>query len=187
MIKEELTQERLKELLYYNSETGDFTWRVSKSARAKIGTIAGSFDAKGYRQIRTDGKLNLAHRLAWLYSYGAFPIGERSFIDHIDGNPANNRLNNLRVCSQTENQRNRGSNSNNKTGFKGVSWHKAAKSFCAQIVHPMTKKKECYYGYATPEEASVVYQAKSVEYYDEFHRDEIKNDSKILPSDTGCT
>jgi hypothetical protein len=182
MIKEELTQARLKELLDYNPETGVLTWiaRTSKFGKNRVGTIAGGFDAKGYRQIRVDGVLNLEHRLVWMYVHGEFPPPETPFIDHPAGDPSNNRLINLRLCTNTQNQGNRGKNSNNKSGFKGVSWHIAAKSYCAQIVNPLTGKKECYYGYTTPEEASIVYQAKSIEYHGEFHKD----DNKILSTNT---
>nr|UVX44468.1 MAG: zinc-binding loop region of homing endonuclease [Bacteriophage sp.] len=68
--EEKLTQDRLKELLHYNHDTGIFTWvqRASKSVR--VGNSAGSKNKSGYIDIRIDKSLHKAHRLAWLYIYG---------------------------------------------------------------------------------------------------------------------
>ena len=75
MNKELLTQERLKELLSYDCETGLFTRRYSMN-RHKEGSIAGAPHNKGYVQIMVDFNNYLAHRLAWLYVYGKFPDGQ---------------------------------------------------------------------------------------------------------------
>jgi len=75
-----LTQERLKELLTYNPDTGVFTRKkVSRGGRWKVGTL----DGTGYIHTRVDYKIYLAHRLAWLYMYGEFPT---ETIDHINHN-----------------------------------------------------------------------------------------------------
>jgi hypothetical protein len=55
------------------------------------------------------------------------------FIDHIDGNPANNKIENLREVTNGQNQHNKTINANNKSGFKNVHWHKAMKKWCVQI------------------------------------------------------
>lgn len=168
----EITQERLKEVLDYNKETGVFTWIKKTSPRAtsiKIGAIAGNLQPNGRWYIMLDGKTYLAHRLAWLYVYGYSPTGDKPFIDHINGKPADNRLINLRVCSHSENQRNTKKPKRNTSGFKGVSYHKVIGKFCAYIVNSSTGKTEYLGLYDTPEEASVVQIAKSIEYYGEFH------------------
>lgn len=54
-------------------------------------------------------------------------------VDHRDGNKLNNQSSNLRVCTQSENQHNRTKYANNKTGFKGVYWHKKSNKFQTQI------------------------------------------------------
>jgi len=54
-------------------------------------------------------------------------------IDHIDGNPLNNRKENLRICTQFDNQKNRGANKNNKSGYKGVCWNSEKKKWTTQL------------------------------------------------------
>ncbi|WP_126969043.1 HNH endonuclease [Xanthomonas sp. BRIP62411] len=98
-----LTQLRLRELLDYDLETGQFVWRFAKR-RELIGKRAGTPQARGYIQIQVDGRIYLAHRLAWLYVHGAWPTQQ---IDHIDGDRRNNRVANLREASPGQNQQNR--------------------------------------------------------------------------------
>ena len=83
-----LSAERLKELLHYDPDTGVFTRRVSRGP-ARAGSVAGADTRDGYRKIHLDYKFYLMHRLAWLYTHGEFPT---EFIDHIDGDRANNRI-----------------------------------------------------------------------------------------------
>lgn len=117
-----LTQAQLKESLSYRKETGEFTWIVEplKHHTNKVGHLAGSLTTGGYITISIDGGRYLAHRLAWLYVYGYFPKGDKCFIDHIDQNRSNNRIENLREVSQAENARNQKMYSNNKSSVTGV-------------------------------------------------------------------
>lgn len=114
-----LTAERLREALHYDHETGVFTWRSRTSNRVKIGDIAGAIDLNGYRLIGVDGRLYKAHRLAWLYVYGRWPVKQ---IDHINGVCDDNRIENLREATDAENMQNQGIRANNRSGFPGVSW-----------------------------------------------------------------
>lgn len=92
-----LTQERLKELLTYNADTGIFYWkeRLDNLAFNNLfaGKQAGTVDVRSDRtnyaivKIRLSDKVYRAHRLVWLYIYGKFPQGE---IDHINGNTLDN-------------------------------------------------------------------------------------------------
>jgi HNH endonuclease/AP2 domain len=125
-----LTQERLKQMLFYNPETGLFNWLRAGLTRAPKKIIAGCSDANGYCVIRINGKQYKAHRLVWLYVYGELPERE---IDHINGNPSCNILSNLRLTTRLENGKNRAINTNNTSGYKGVSWHKRMEKWHVSI------------------------------------------------------
>lgn len=125
-----LTQEYLKSILYYNPETGKFVRLVSTSNKVKIGDIAGSIQNTGYVAISVKNKRYLAHRLAWLYVHGSFPSKQ---IDHINGNRSDNRLINIRECSQCENNQNMVSNKNSTSKYIGVSWNKERLKWRATI------------------------------------------------------
>ncbi len=117
--KKTLTQERLKELLYYDPDTGIFRWIVKRQPDIKPGDIAGCrHDAKGYRKVRIEGIKYFEHRLAWFYTHGVWPDGE---IDRRDHNPSNNRILNLREGEKFKNLGNKiVAHKNNKTGTLGV-------------------------------------------------------------------
>jgi hypothetical protein len=112
-----LTQKVLQEYLVYNPCTGDFTWLKSPANIIKIGDKAGKIVKSRYCSIQLKGERYPAHRLAWLYMYGEWP---KQHIDHIDGNPFNNKINNLRECTPQTNQRNAKLRADNKTGLPGV-------------------------------------------------------------------
>lgn len=150
-MKVEITQEYLKQVLHYDRETGEFLWRAQRGCK-KPGEIAGSINGQGYRFIGFGGKLHLAHRLAWLYEFGEWPAVS---LDHIDGNPGNNRIENLRECSHAENHQNRKMPSHNKSGYQGVSFANRERLWHAQIKVRGVKHSLGYY--KTPEEASAAY------------------------------
>lgn len=122
--------DRLKEILRYEPDTGVFYWLKSNSNVAPIGAIAGiGVNNHGYRQISIDGRQYRAHRLAWFYSFGKWPMN----IDHINGIRHDNRLVNLRdVTTSVNNQNRRIPQKNNSTGFLGVSLRSCGK-FQAEI------------------------------------------------------
>ena len=122
----EITQIDLMQLLLYESENGVFTWKVNRGGKAKAGNLAGSPDGDGYIKIMVKGKFSLAHRLAWLYVYGKFPI---NCIDHINGVRNDNRILNLREATLSENQQNRC----HKNGLTGTSWNKKIGKWRATI------------------------------------------------------
>jgi hypothetical protein len=123
----ELSQARLREVLYY--QDGHFYWKVL-TGNARVGRVAGCIVDKGYRLIGINGQGYRAHRLAWLYVYGTFPEGQ---IDHINHNPDDNRIDNLRDVSNQENHRNKGTQKNNKSGCHGVSRQKNTGKWLARI------------------------------------------------------
>ena len=113
-IHTKLTQERLRELTIYNSETGVFTWAVSRR-RCTLGGVAGCIRGDGSWGIRIDGHLYRAHRLAWLYMTGEWPPEE---IDHKNRIKSDNSWSNLRLATRLQNQIN--VVLYNSTGFSNV-------------------------------------------------------------------
>lgn len=125
-----LTQAQLKELLHYNPDTGVFTWLVARAGK-KIGNIAGSYYKTRYLRIRIFKKIYQAHRLAWLYIHGEHPL---KFIDHINGIGTDNRISNIRECTNAENQQNqRKAHKDSKTGYLGVYFNKKYQKYMVQI------------------------------------------------------
>lgn len=94
---------RLHEVFTYKHETGDLVWKVKVSDKVVVGATAGTTTAIGYRQIRLDNKLYLAHRLIWQLITGKQPSG---VIDHIDGCRNNNVFENLRDVTASINSQN---------------------------------------------------------------------------------
>lgn len=121
-----LTLQRLREVLHYDPSTGVFVRRLGPRA----GAPAGAHDSQGHRQIRVDGRLYLAHRLAWLYMTGAWT---ESDTDHKNGIRDDNRWDNLRACTNQQNAQNQVRRVNNRSGYLGVSWHATDRKWVAQI------------------------------------------------------
>ena len=163
-MKKEITQELLKELFHYDPLTGIFTRIKKTNNRCKIGEPVGYLD-NGYFRISIYDKLYLLHRLAWLYTYGSFPV---DMLDHINGISDDNRLINLREATVSENNSNSTIPVNNTSGYKGVSWNKKSSKWVAQISH---NNKKIGLGYfSTPEEADKAYKEASAKYHKEFAR-----------------
>lgn len=148
-----ITCEEAMTLLSYEPETGQLRWRVSRG-RVKAGAVAGYIARNGYVQIGVGGKLYLAHRLAWLLTHGSWPSDQ---IDHANGNPADNRISNLRKCSNAENSQNKAPYRNNTSAFVGVTWNARKAKWQAQITLNGNHRQVGLY--ATPEQAHVAYLA----------------------------
>jgi hypothetical protein len=147
-----LTQEKLKSILHYDSDTGIFT-RLTSRGGNNVGSIAGNFDKGGYLKTNIQGKTYRTHRLAWLYIYGEFPPEE---IDHINCVRNDNRLLNLRLSTRSENTYNTSIFSNNTSGYKCVSWNKKSKKWRAYC---NVNGKQNHLGlFETAEQASIAYQ-----------------------------
>jgi hypothetical protein len=155
-----ITQEKLKELLHYNPETGKFTRLVGGHGR-RVGEMAGTIDSYGYVQIKIRKKCYRAHRLAWLYMTGMFP---KECTDHINNIRNDNRWCNLREASYKENKLNSKVKSNCKLKVKGV--EPSGKKFIARASF---NNKKYYLGtFSTISEASRKYKKFCKEYHGEF-------------------
>lgn len=154
-----MTNEELHKAFVYEPETGrlrKLNGRVPYPWRA-IG--------KGYLGTSYGLDTYYAHRLVWQYHHGVVPKA----LDHIDGDPKNNRIENLRECTPGQNQHNSRRKSNNRSGYKGV-------AFCTGYVKPWRarivvdgKVVELGY-YTTPEEAAMAYAQGAVRLAKEFAR-----------------
>lgn len=158
-----LTQERLKQLLIYNPETGEFRNRIMRAPNAARDSVAGGIRIGGYERISIWGRRYYSHRLAWLYVYGQWPVGE---IDHINGIRNDNRICNLRVASRAQNLQNQKIRDVNKSGYKGVSWSKARKRWVAAI--QVNRRKITLGRFRCIEEARLAYEAAAREHFGEF-------------------
>jgi HNH endonuclease/AP2 domain-containing protein len=161
-----ITAARLRELLDYNSETGEFRWRKQVSRSVKAGAVAGLTDRDGYRRITIQGRIYPAHRLAWLYMTGQWC---RVMIDHRDGNPSNNRRDNLRRATVSQNNANRRIHRNNKCGFKGV-----VRNHIGRWVSAIYKNGKRHHlgSFGTPQEAHAAYVLAAPRLHGEFARTE---------------
>jgi hypothetical protein len=165
-----MTYGQANELFVYDPETGDLRNRVDRGYQAKAGALAGCCRPDGYFQVGVRGKRYQVHRVVWLLTYGVWPTAE---IDHINGVRADNRIINLREATDSENLCNRGAQTNNTTGFKGVSWHKKSRKYRAQI---MVCGKYTNIGYfSTPETAYAAYQSAMYANHGEFANPGIPN------------
>ena len=125
-----VTQERLKEVLSYDPDTGIFTWLVDSRNGCKAGDIAGCTEGHGYIAIGVNRIIYKAHRIAFLYMTGAFP---KDHVDHINGIKDDNRWLNLRDVTPADNQKNAKKRIDNTSGVTGVYWDKKRNKLKVQI------------------------------------------------------
>lgn len=159
-----LTPEYLKSILKYDPETGIFTWITNKSS-AKQGDIAGSLNAKGYLRISINKKSHRNQRLAYFYMNERWPLGD---VDHINGVKTDNRWANLREVTKSQNNQNRPKQSNNSSGYKGVSYKKSLDKWRAKIG---VNKRVIELGFFdTKEMAYLAYCDAAKKYHKEYNR-----------------
>lgn len=157
----ELSRKRLQELFEYRD--GELWWRMSGPGRID-GRPAGT-RFEGYRIISIGRRRYLRHRLVWFLFHGQWPSED---VDHIDGNRGNDRIENLRAASRSENMCNRGKQSDNTSGLKGVFWHKQRQKWRAQIKRD---RKARHLGlFNCPAAASLAYQIAADELHGEYAR-----------------
>jgi len=165
LVKDDIPIDTLREKVSYCPITGKMTWKVRAARRSKIGDLAfDSLEARGYRRGFFCGKLYQSHRVAWAIHHGEWPDGE---IDHINGIKDDNRIENLRVATRSENCRNTKMHKNNRSGLKGVFWHKASMCWHAVI---NVNQKILLGSFSTKEAAYEAYCLASDKYHKEFGR-----------------
>lgn len=142
-------------------------WRpeANTTGRKTIGVAITTTSYYGYIVICINKYLYMAHRLAWLHTYAAWPKDE---IDHINCNRADNRISNLRQATRFENARNQPLRATNTSGLKGVSQHTETKKWTASITY---NRKMTNLGlFDTPEAAHSAYAAEAKKLHKEFAR-----------------
>lgn len=151
---------RLRDLFEYAN--GKLFWRVNRG-RVHVGDEAGTIGQIGKMYVQVDKKKYLVHRVIWMLHNDDCP----EFIDHIDGNPLNNRIDNLRPATKSQNAMNRKMHRNNASGFKGV-YQIPSKKFAASIC---ISGKNKYLGvFETPELAQNSYALAAQQYFKEYAR-----------------
>ncbi|CAB5214076.1 putative NHN endonuclease [uncultured Caudovirales phage] len=122
-----MNQELLKELFDYKD--GQLYWKKSTNTKIVVGSLAGSLDCKGYKSVQVNGKTWKLHRAIFLMHYGYLP----SQIDHINGIKDDNRIENLREATTSNNCLNQKLRKTNTSKIKNVSWHKKHQKWYVQL------------------------------------------------------
>lgn len=127
-----IDQQRIRELFAYDPDAGVFTRKICTAPQRKVGEVAGSKDHAGYVTIVFDRKWYKAHRMAWVYLNGDIPEGFE--IDHANGIRDDNRIENLRLATRSQNAQNqKRPHRDSATEKRGVTLHKRTGKFAAQI------------------------------------------------------
>ena len=175
---DDLSAEEVRRRLDYDPLSGQLTWKARSDIRPErlcktwnkshAGKVAGTplkCEHTSYIQVRLNDRHYLAHRLAWLWVYGEWPEEE---IDHRDGDGANNRWENLRPASSSQNKQNTQRRRDNRSGFKGVSWIAEKSRFRAEI---KIAGKARHLGYfRTAEAAHAAYSNAARDVFGDFAR-----------------
>ena len=156
------------QLFWVERNIEDFKTKKGHSIHIKryANTLAGHVASNKYTQVRVCGKCYYAHRIIWVLHNGDIPSGAE--IDHIDTNPLNNKIENLRLATSAENKHNMNKPTHNTSGYKGVSLYKATGKYSAYIKLCGVKKHLGYFD--TPELASKRYESAANKYFKEFAR-----------------
>ena len=159
-----MNQERLMELLDYNPFAGKFTWRVNGRGKyVRVGATAGTIRKNGYRQIRVDGTIYLASRLAVLWMTGFWPS---KLVDHANGIRDDNCWSNLRQADHSTNGANSAPHKRKAVSLKGVCWEPRRRHYVASIY---VRGRPHYLGsFNRVEEAHLAYVAAARIYFGEY-------------------
>lgn len=158
----DLTQDLLKELFDYR-EDGNLIRRVTKAPNAKNGDVAGWISPNEYSQVSINNKLYLTHRVIFLYHHGYLP----KEIDHVDRDPSNNQIENLREITKSQNQMNAKKHKDGcSSRFKGVNYNFQNKNWAAKITIDYKQK---YLGsYKSETDAAIAYNDAAIELFGKY-------------------
>jgi hypothetical protein len=148
---------------YFEYKDGHLYNKIPRK-KVKVGQKLGYISNQGYVNLGFKNKYYLAHRLIFMMHYGYIP----THIDHIDGNPANNRIENLREVTNTQNCQNSKKRTTNSSGYKNVHWRKDRSKWRVDI---NINGKDVYFGsYDDIELADLVATEARDKYFDKFAR-----------------
>jgi hypothetical protein len=151
----------------FEHRNNDLIWKVKRARNVKVGDVAGCLRKDGYVVVSVGGWLYKAHRIIWVMHHGAIPDGLG--VDHINNIKNDNRIENLRLSTKSQNQGNTKKHTTNTSGYKGVCWHKKDKKWLAQIQH---NGKNKYLGnFDNPEDAHAAYVAAAKKIFGDFAND----------------
>jgi hypothetical protein len=161
----DLTLEILREVLSYDAETGQFRHIGTRHNPRRSLDRAGSANHKGHRRIILFGRPMAEHVLAWFYVYGVWPD---RIVDHINGDPSDNRIGNLRLATHSQNSANAGVRADNKSGVKGVWWCRSTQRWKAAV--RVNGKRKSLGAYHNMEQAIAAYRAEATRAFGEYAR-----------------
>jgi hypothetical protein len=152
-------EERLRQMIGYEPDTGRLYWKVKPNRNILAGRTIGRPNSWAHICFGFMGRTWMSHRVAWFLYFGYWPEHQ---IDHINGDPADNRIENLRDVPQTMNMQNkRRAHKNNESGLLGVSKSERGRTKPWKATIKVDGKSRTLGRFATAEEAHQAYmQAK---------------------------
>ena len=161
-----LTRDNLLQDIHYDPDTGVMTWVSAKAYYAQVrGKNAGTVGVNGYIHIKYKRKTLLGHQLAWFIHYRIWPD---HYIDHINGDRSDNRIQNLREATAAQNMWNSRAKATNTSGYKGVHWFRKTGKWRAAIT--VNRKFHSLGLYSDKEDAKAAYDAAAAKFFGEFAR-----------------
>lgn len=176
----EISVEVLRDIISYDAQLGLLVWKARSadyfSDRATPNQVAtwntkfagqecGRIEKHGYRIVGIFHKTFKAHRVAWALHYGSWPKG---IIDHINGVKGDNRIENLRLASPAQNSRNRAPQARARSGYKGVSFHRASNKWEVRIM--VDGKRKCLGTFSCRHEAARCYNEHAAKFFGQHAR-----------------
>lgn len=157
------TQSFLKELFDYR-EDGKLVRKKITSNRTKIGDIVGSNNGNGYLRVCVNNKYHHVHRIVFMWHYGYLP----KEIDHKNGNRSDNRIENLREATHSQNGKNLSVRKNNNIGVNGIRWDKSRNKWYVSI--GLNNKKKYLGRYFVLEDAINARKVAELQFYKQWSR-----------------